>query len=64
VPVAAAMIALEAWRWHTGQATPPWRWRPRRWMRSVALERSAGQWGSSPVDAGGRDSSASDVIAS
>jgi hypothetical protein len=60
VPVAVAMIALEARRWYTGETTPPWRWRA-RW----AAERDdVAQWGSSPVDAGGRDSSASDVIAS
>jgi hypothetical protein len=56
VPVALTMIALEARRWHTGEATPPWRWRP-SWGRP--------QWGVSvPVEAGGRDSSASEVIAS
>jgi hypothetical protein len=60
VPVALAMIALEARRWHTGQATPPWRWRP-GWTQP---REDAAQWGSSPVEAGGRDSSASDVIAS
>jgi hypothetical protein len=60
VPVALAMIALEARRWRSGEATPPWRWRP-GWMRPPA---EAAQWGSSPVEAGGRDSSASDVIAS
>jgi hypothetical protein len=61
VPVALTMVALEARRWHTGEATPPWRWRP-GWGRRD--EDAAAQWGSSPVDAGGRDSSASDVIAS
>jgi len=60
VPVALAMIALEARRWHAGEATPPWRWRP-GWAQPRA---DAAQWGSSPVEAGGRDSSASDVIAS
>jgi hypothetical protein len=60
VPVALAMIALEARRWHTGEATPPWRRRPAWPWRP----KDAAQWGSSPVDAGGRDSSASDVIAS
>jgi hypothetical protein len=33
VPVALTMIALEARRWHTGEATPPWRWRP-SWARA------------------------------
>ena len=60
VPVALAMIALEARRWRSGESVPPWRWRP-GWVRARA---DAAQWGSSPVDAGGRDSSASDVIAS
>jgi hypothetical protein len=60
VPVALAMIALEARRWRSGESVPPWRWRP-GWTRAGA---DAAQWGSSPVDAGGRDSSASDVIAS
>jgi len=79
VPVAAAMIALEARRWRTGESTPPWRWRP-GWSGRLArpggapgrdeLPRGDGlgagsQWGPSPpVEAGGRDSSASDVIAS
>jgi hypothetical protein len=60
VPVAAAMVALEARRWYTGAATPPWRWRP-NWARAPE---DAAQWASPPVEAGGRDSSASDVIAS
>jgi hypothetical protein len=60
VPVALAMIALEARRWRSGESVPPWRWRP-GWARAPV---DAAQWGSSPVDAGGRDSSASDVIAS
>jgi hypothetical protein len=47
VPVAAALLIDEGWRWR---------------VRSRAA--TAAQWGSSPVDAGGRDSSASDVIAS
>ena len=55
VPVAAALIVVEVWAW-VG----------RRRARSAAR---AGpvvgpQWASSPVEAGGRDSSASDVIAS
>ena len=58
VPVAMAMIALEARRWRNGETEPPWR-RP-KW----AARADAAQWGSSPVEAGGRDSSASDVIAS
>ncbi len=62
VPVALTMVALEARRWHTGEATPPWRWRPSGWARRG--EAAVPQWGSSPVEAGGRDSSASDVIAS
>ncbi len=62
VPVAVAMIALEAWHRHTGAATPPRRWRPRR-SRRASGARVAAQWSSSPVEAGGRDSSASDVIA-
>lgn len=59
VPVAAAMIALEARRRHARAATAP----GRRRLPSGA-GRGGGQWGASPVDAGGRDSSASDVIAS
>jgi hypothetical protein len=59
VPVALTMIALEARRWKStppAPATPPWRWRP---------SPSSAQWGvSPPVEAGGRDSSASEVIAS
>ncbi len=49
VPVAAALIIGEVWLW------------------AGRRERARGpgrQWGSSPVEAGGRDSSASDVIAS
>jgi hypothetical protein len=61
VPVALTMIALEARRWYTGEATPPWRWRP-GWLGD--RDDAGAQWGSSPVEAGGRDSSASDVIAS
>lgn len=51
VPVAAALIVGEVWLWlgRRGRARAP---------APVA------QWGSSPVAAGGRDSSASDVIAS
>jgi hypothetical protein len=75
VPVALTMVALEARRWHTGEATPPWRWRPSwgraggaPWRPSWARPRGAPdapQWGvSPPVEADGRDSSASDVIAS
>jgi hypothetical protein len=52
VPVAAALIVGEAWVL-VGRR----RHRTRDGARSL-------QWGSSPVDAGGRDSSASDVIAS
>jgi hypothetical protein len=51
VPVAAALIVGEAWVW----------------QRSRSRSRGGGEDGqcwSSPVDAGGRDSSASDVIAS
>ena len=51
VPVAAALIVGEAW------VLVGRRRRTRDGARSL-------QWGSSPVDAGGRDSSASDVIAS
>jgi hypothetical protein len=73
VPVAAAMIALEARRWRTGEATPPWRWRPRWSARGPEWDGASrgdglgagAQWGPSPpVEAGGRDSSANDVIAS
>ncbi len=49
VPVALAVLASEAWRWTV-------RRRDRVPARAV-------QWGSSPVEAGGRDSSASEVIA-
>ena len=63
VPVALTMIALEARRWHTrgGDAAVAL-------ASVVAAARGAPdapQWGvSPPVEAGGRDSSASDVIAS
>jgi hypothetical protein len=61
VPVALALIVGEAWVWMA-----------RRRARAPARVAVAGpapapapaQWGSSPVEAGGRDSSASDVIAS
>jgi hypothetical protein len=51
VPVAAALIVGEIWLWlgRRGRARAP---------------APVVQWGSSPVEAGGRDSSASDVIAS
>ena len=55
VPVALTVIGIEGWRWYrrrhpaSGQAGGRGRLR---------------QWGSSPVEAGGRDSSASEVIAS
>jgi hypothetical protein len=63
VPVALTMIALEARRWYTGEATPPWRWRP-SWARAGGVP-DAPQWGvSPPLEAGGRDSSANEVIAS
>ena len=52
VPVALAVIASEVWR----------RSRARARRRGVVRPGLA-QWGSSPVEAGGRDSSASDVIA-
>ena len=52
VPVALALIIGEAWVWVAR----------RRRARSPGT--SVPQWGSSPVEAGGRDSSASDVIAS
>lgn len=48
VPVALVVIITEAWRWRARRRT---------------VVPAAGQWGSSPVEAGGRDSSASDVIA-
>jgi hypothetical protein len=54
VPVAAALILGEAWVWVAR----------RRRARSPGASAGAPQWGSSPVEAGGRDSSASDVIAS
>jgi hypothetical protein len=53
VPVAAALIASEAWAWLA-----------RRRARERAPAPGEVQWGSSPVAAGGRDSSASEVIAS
>jgi hypothetical protein len=53
VPVAVALIVAEAWVVVAR----------RRRVRSRGAA-GAVQWGSSPVDAGGRDSSASDVIAS
>ena len=52
VPVALAVIVSEAWRY-----------RSRHRARTAAAGAGA-QWSSSPVEAGGRDSSASDVIAS
>ena len=56
VPVAVALIVGEAWVWVA-------RRRRARAPAGVAVA-GAAQWGSSPVEAGGRDSSASDVIAS
>jgi hypothetical protein len=59
VPVAAALIVSEVWVWmaRRRRGPPP--------MVSVdASGGPAGQWASSLVEAGGRDSSASDVIAS
>ena len=53
VPVAAAVIVVEVWAWMG-----------RRRSAGARAEPRAVQWGSSPVEAGGRDSSASDVIAS
>jgi hypothetical protein len=50
VPVALAVIVTEGWRWSARRRD---RERPPR-----------PQWGASPVEAGGRDSSASEVIAS
>jgi hypothetical protein len=52
VPVALALVISEVWVWVAG----------RRRARSPGVTRP--QWGSSPVEAGGRDSSASEVIAS
>ena len=52
VPVALAVIASEVWR----RA-------PVRARRRGGVRPGVAQWGSSPVEAGGRDSSASDVIA-
>ncbi len=54
VPVAAAVIVVEAWAWMSR----------RRAAGAPSARAPALQWGSSPVEAGGRDSSASDVIAS
>ncbi len=55
VPVAAALIVGEAWLWSAA----------RRRRRGLAAGAAGGtQCWSSPVEAGGRDSSASDVIAS
>jgi hypothetical protein len=55
VPVAVALIVGEAWLWSAA----------RRRRRGLAAEGAGGpQCWSSPVEAGGRDSSASDVIAS
>jgi hypothetical protein len=51
VPVALAVIVSEGWLF----------WRRRRARQPGARE---GQWGSSPVEAGGLDSSASEVMAS
>jgi hypothetical protein len=50
VPVALAVIVSEGWRWSR--------------RRAAGRAGARAQWGSSPVAAGGRDSSASDVIAS
>ncbi len=56
VPVAAALVVVEVWAW-VG--------RRRARVRSARAGPVAQpQWASSPVEAGGRDSSASDVIAS
>jgi hypothetical protein len=51
VPVALAVIVSEGWRYA-------------RRRRSGAGQPGRRQWGSSPVEAGGRDSSASEVMAS
>jgi hypothetical protein len=53
VPVAGAVIVVEVWAWMGRRRSAGARAAPERV-----------QWGSSPVEAGGRDSSASDVIAS
>jgi hypothetical protein len=57
VPVAAALIIAEAYAWHRSRR------RGRVRGRGGGAEAEAQCW-SSPVDAGGRDSSASEVIAS
>ena len=57
VPVALALIVGEAWVWLA-------RRRARAPARVAVAGPALAQWGSSPVEAGGRDSSASDVIAS
>jgi len=63
VPVALAVIVVEVWAWRERR-----RARVRDAARAGPEARSSvaggAQWGSSPVEAGGRDSSASDVIAS
>jgi hypothetical protein len=56
VPVALALIIGEAWEW-AGR-------RRARASGAAGARSGTAQWGSSPVEAGGRDSSASDVIAS
>lgn len=53
VPVGLAVIVTEGWRYAA-----------RRRARSAPSRAGSAQWGSSPVEAGGRDSSASEVIAS
>ena len=54
VPVALVVILTEAWRYRTR----------RRAQAGARAGQPAAQWRSSPVAAGGRDSSASEVIAS
>ena len=54
VPVALALIGSEGWLV----------WRRRRARSPLRPDREPGQWSSSPVEAGGRDSSASEVMAS